>query len=148
MRQRERPEFISLDYGTRRVGVAQSKLETCIVLPVCTINLSNNKKTHGKEVLDYLKTNDLLPTKKMVVGYPIGMNNQPTEQTKLVDSFIEQMKAKCDELIIETFDERLSSSQARVILTSKRKKTKRMDGAIDMSSAVIILNSYLEAMRD
>jgi putative holliday junction resolvase len=143
-----RPEFISLDYGIKRVGVARSVLGTRLVLPVCTINLSNNKKTHGTEVLRYLEDNELMPTNKLIVGYPIGMNNQPTEQTKIVDSFIDQIKSKCDGLVIDTVDERLSSSEARLILTNSRKKTKRMDGAIDMSSAVIILNSYLEAMRD
>ena len=143
-----RPEFLSLDYGIRRVGVARSVLGTRLVLPVCTINLSNNKKTHGTEVIKYLSDNELMPTNKLIVGYPIGMNNLPTEQTKMVDSFIEQIKRQCEGLSVDTVDERLSSSQARLILTNSRKKTKRMDGAIDMSSAVIILNSYLEAMRD
>jgi len=82
----------------------------------------------------------------IVVGEPRQMNNQASESVKFIDPFIRQLAREFPGMLIKRVDERFTSKMAqRSILESGLKKKDRRDKSIvDMVSAAIILQSFLE----
>ena len=81
-----------------------------------------------------------------VVGYPVKMNNTPSEAVKDINPFIRKLKKKYPDIPVHLVDERFTSQMAlRTMIDGGVKKTKRKNKAtIDMISASIILQSFLD----
>lgn len=87
------------------------------------------------------------PVELVVIGYPLGLDDQPTDATPLVDKFIRNFKKVFPELPLVTADERYTSSMAvqAMLDMGMKKKDRRVKGNIDEISAVIILQEYLQS---
>ncbi len=109
------------------MGFAIRTLKTGIPIPLLVIDVKEEKPLFKiKEIVqDYEIQN-------IIVGYPIGMNNQENRMTKLVDQFIEDLSTF--KLNITKIDERFSSD----IFNNTKKER------IDDLSALEILESYLK----
>ncbi len=70
---------------------------------------------------------------KIAIGYPIGLNNNQTRMSNLIDIFIEQTLVKKLGLDVSKVDERMTSA---VVTKSKKER-------IDDISALQILETYL-----
>ena len=119
--------LLGIDFGERFVGIAIKKSNVLIPYAHKIIDVKNTeliseiKQTVQKENIN-----------KIIIGYPIGLNNNPSRMSKLVDSFIEnELKVNFD-LPIKKVDERLTS---KIIdnVTDKR---------YDDLSAVKLLETY------
>ncbi len=90
------------------------------------------------------------PVDKMVVGFPKQMNNEPSENMKYVASFVTHLKRTFPQIPVEYYDERFTSVLAKqAMLDGGMKKKKRQEkGRVDEISAVIILQSYLESIKN
>lgn len=77
------------------------------------------------------------------------MNNQPSENMKRIQPFVNRMREEIPEIPIEMYDERFTSVLAhRAMIDGGMKKMARRDKAIvDEISATIILNDYLESLQ-
>lgn len=77
------------------------------------------------------------------------MNNQPSENMKRIQPFVNRMREELPEIPIEMYDERFTSVLAhRAMIDGGIKKMARRDKAIvDEISATIILNDYLESLQ-
>lgn len=77
------------------------------------------------------------------------MNNQPSENMKRIQPFVNRMRKEIPEIPIEMYDERFTSVLAhRAMIDGGMKKMARRDKAIvDEISATIILNDYLESLQ-
>jgi putative holliday junction resolvase len=82
-----------------------------------------------------------------VIGYPVQMNNQPSESVRFINPFIKKLKATYPDIEIHLADERFTSQMAlRTMIEGGVKKKDRQDKSmVDKISASIILRSYLEA---
>ena len=131
--------ILSLDYGEKRVGLAISDLMQIIAKPFKTLNnISNNN------IIDQLKI--IIKEKsieKIVVGLPITLNNKESSQTKIVIQFINQLKIAVSTPVV-SYDERLTSIEAKRSLVSQGIKTGHNKGAVDMTAAAIFLQNYLD----
>jgi putative Holliday junction resolvase len=131
--------ILAIDYGQKRVGLAVTDEDRIIATPLTTV--------HSKDIIVFLK--EYMRREKVdliVVGEPRQMNNQASESVKFIDPFIRQLAREFPGMLIKRVDERFTSKMAqRSILESGLKKKDRRDKSIvDMVSAAIILQSFLE----
>ena len=92
---------------------------------------------------NYIKNNKV---KAFVVGYPMNLNNKPSEAAHDVDIFLKQLQKSFPQIRIILEDERFTSQLAmRSLIDGGVKKTDRREkGAVDKVSAAIILQTYLD----
>lgn len=132
--------ILAIDYGTKRVGLAVTDPNQLIATALDTV--------HSKEVITYLKSYLVKEqVESFVVGEPRQMDNSQSEITPMIERFILQLKKEFPIIPVYRMDERFTSKMAsQALLMSGLKKKARQDKAlIDRTSAVIILQSYMES---
>ena len=131
--------ILALDYGEKRVGLAISDLMQIIAKPFKTLNnISNNNIFDQLKIIIEEKSID-----KIVVGLPTTLNNKESKQTKIVNQFINQLKISVS-IPVVSYDERLTSIEAKRSLVVQGVKTGHNKGAVDMTAAAIFLQNYLD----
>tara|TARA_B100000579_G_C22780320_1_gene828899 strand:- start:675 stop:1085 length:411 start_codon:yes stop_codon:yes gene_type:complete len=134
-------KIVSIDYGTKRVGVAISDSSRKIAFALDTIN--------NELIISYLQ--DLLTKEKIstiVVGSPKNLVNKDNDISKEVNSFINTLHQKFSHINIEKYDERFTSVIAKKIILSSgiNKKKRKNKSLVDKVSSTIILQDYLETL--
>ena len=130
--------LIAIDYGSKRVGIAVTDPLQMIASPLDTV--------HSKDVITYLKAYDEREhIEAFIIGMPKNLNNQDTNATALVRSFVTLIKKNFLEKPIHFIDERFTSKMAlqAMIAGGTKKKDRAKKENIDKISATIILQSYL-----
>ena len=81
-----------------------------------------------------------------MIGYPVQMNNQPSESVRFINPFIKKLKRTFPEIHIHLVDERFTSQMAiRSMIDGGVKRRDRRDKSlVDKISASIILQSFLD----
>ena len=132
--------IISLDIGTKRIGVAVSDALWLGAVPLYTIERKNDNMALDKikQICKEYNTDTIL------IGIPYNMDGSLGFQAKNCKDFI---KPLLKEYKILEQDERLSSNEAENILKQQGKKYTKNKGLVDTVSACIILQSYLENNR-
>lgn len=133
--------ILAIDYGRKRVGLAVSDPLGIIATGLDTIPAGEI----WQFLTVYLEKEDV---KTIVVGYPLQMNNQPSESLKYIDPFMAKLKKEFTEIEILMVDERFTSKMAKqAMLDGGLKKKDRKDkGMVDKISAVIILQTHLDTI--
>ena len=132
-----RKRIVALDIGTKRIGIAVCDALWMGASPIKTIN-----RTKDVVALEEIKKicNEY-GTKTILIGVPYNMDGTLGFQAKNCLKFIEPLRK--DYEILEQ-DERLTSSQAENILKEQGKKYTKNKGLVDLKSACIILQQYLD----
>lgn len=128
-------KIMGLDVGTKRIGIALSVLFTA--QPCETIERQPQEKALSK-IRDICKNNGV---EKIIVGLPKNMNGTIGTQAEDCQNFADLLKNDF-EIIFE--DERLTSRQAEHNLALQGKKYTKNKGLVDLESACIILQQYLD----
>jgi len=135
--------ILAIDYGRKRTGVAVSDPLKIIANGLETVS------THQlEEFLDkYLAENDV---EVIVVGMPRNMDNTPSEAYTYIKPFVKRLEKKYPDMLIEMEDERFTSVLAfRAMIDGGVKKQDRRNKAlVDKVSATIILQSYMERIKN
>lgn len=131
--------IIGIDYGKKRVGLAVTDPLQIIASPLLTVPANDIESF----LVEYLSKE---PVDEFVVGYPVQMNNLPSESVKYIDIFIKRLKKLFPDKPVNLVDERFTSKIAqRTILESGIGKMDRRDKTLaDRISASLILQSFLE----
>lgn len=133
--------IIGIDYGRKRVGVAVSDPLGIFASALDTV--------HSANIIDYLKTfSEKEHISRFVVGYPVNMDNTPSEAAKDVDEFLRRLSKAFPGIPVEKEDERFTSVLAhRAMIDGGMKARDRKDkSSVDKISAAIILQSYMDRM--
>ena len=96
-------------------------------------------------MLKIIEENNILT---VVIGIPYSMDGEIREQGEKSLEYISLLKKKMPNLTIETWDERLSTVQAKKIIHSQGKKQRKKTvkkGADALIAAAIILQAYLDS---
>ncbi len=123
--------YLGIDYGDKKVGLALSDQEGILGMPYKTIRNENLLK----KIKEIIKNENV---EFVVLGLPLNLKMQETEQTKKVYSFLNKLK-KHIKVPIVLENEFLTSSQA--------KKSGAKGEDVDSSSAALILQSYLDYIQ-
>lgn len=130
-------KVLGLDIGKKRIGIAMSDIMGLIAHPVETIAREPENLAIEK-IKKICKDNNI---KKIVAGLPKNMNNTIGEQAQDCIQFADNFKGEY-EIIFE--DERLTSRQAEYILAQTGRKYTKDKKLVDLKSACIILQQYLD----
>jgi len=131
--------ILAIDYGQKRVGLAVSDPLQMIATRLSTVPTHEIwiflKDYFAKEIVD-----------KVIVGYPMQMNNQPSQSVKYINPFLKKFQKDYPEMPLEQVDERFTSKMAfqTMIDAGLKKKDRQNKETVDGVSATIILQSYLE----
>jgi len=130
---------MALDYGQKRVGIA--------VTDTLQIIANNLKTIPTSEIWNFLDHYFQLETVDcVVIGYPLQMNNKPSDAVKYIEPFIRSFKKKYPNRKIDLADERFTSQMAfqTMIDAGLGKKARQEKALVDSISATIILQSYMK----
>jgi putative Holliday junction resolvase len=131
--------ILAFDYGTKRIGIATTDPLQIISTGLDTI--------HPKDIIEYLKNYlNKENVEKFVVGMPLNLKNEETGNTQHAKGFVTILKKHFPQIPVSLEDERYTSKIAleAMIAAGTTKSFRRKKENIDKTSAVIILQSYLE----
>jgi putative Holliday junction resolvase len=130
--------FLAIDYGARRVGLALSDPLKMIASPYRTI-INKNNTILIEEIERIIAAEDVELT---IIGLPLGMAGQKTEQTKKVEEFVDKLTDRG--IIIKYEDERWSSVAAKRSMKEQNIKSGYNKDLVDQTAAAIFLQQYLD----
>lgn len=135
--------ILAVDYGKKRTGLAVTDVLQIIANGLTTV------PTHTLMdfILDYVGRE---PVERIVVGLPKQMNNEPSENMRRVEPFVNRLRKLLPDIPVDYHDERFTSvlAQRTIIEAGIKKMARRNKELVDEVSATIILQSYMESRRN
>jgi len=135
--------IMAIDYGQKRCGIAVT--DTCRIIAGGLTTISSH------EIFTFLNNYFAKePVEIIVIGHAKQMDNSDSESMKYIYPFINKLKKSYPDMKIEMIDERFTSKMAfqAMIDGGLSKKDRRNKATIDMVSATIILQNYLEIIKN
>lgn len=134
--------ILGIDYGLKRIGIAVS--DPLRIFASSLTTLPNDGDTLKKLSGIISEKNITL----IILGIPSDEERSRTTIVKDVRIFKEKLKDKFQLEVIE-WDETYTSviAQRRVIESVTKKKSRMKKGVLDMNSAAVILQEYLDSLK-
>ena len=132
--------ILGIDFGERRLGLALSDPMGIIAKPLKIIDRKITPD-YISEIMYVVTDHDV---NKIVVGLPLTLKGEYSNQTKVVQDFINKLQ-QIGKITVAHLDERLSSVAAKKSLQIQSIKTGYEKGKVDETAAAIILQEYLDS---
>ncbi len=134
---------MAFDYGGKRTGIAVTdplKIIASALTVVQSAELINF-------ITQYLKTEQV---DMFIVGEPKQMDNSPSQSAGLVNEFVKKLEKSFPTIQIKRVDERFTSKMASQVIANsgKSKKEREKKENIDIISATLLLQSYMESTNN
>ncbi|HRF28319.1 MAG TPA: Holliday junction resolvase RuvX [Candidatus Saccharibacteria bacterium] len=126
-------QFLGLDVGTVRIGVAIGDSQVRLATPLTTLAVDGAELD---KIADLVKAHNI---DTVVIGYPRNQSGEATKQTELVEVFASSLQVNADTVFQ---DESLTSVLAEDRLKQQGGPYQKAD--IDKMAASILLQDYLE----
>jgi putative Holliday junction resolvase len=130
---------MSLDVGTRTIGIAVSDLLGMIANGVETIHRTIEER-------DYARIAELIAEHEvdtLVVGYPKNMNGTIGERAQACEAMAEKLRTMFPKVQVVLWDERRTTVTAAGILSANSTFGADRKARLDSVSAAVILESFL-----
>lgn len=130
--------IVALDFGKKRTGIAVSDPLQIIASALDTVD--------SNELIGYLKKYIAAePVEKIIIGYPLNMDDTPTDATPLVEKFIKKFANVFPNMPVIQVDERMTSKMASREISGMglKKKDREKKELIDAVAAVMMLQEYM-----
>ncbi len=124
--------YLAIDYGERRTGIAFASESVGIAFPRETID--QKEKNLWAELERLVQENKITD---FVLGMPIHPNDHPDSKQKTVENFAKELSEKFPQIELHLQDESYSTQEATAVVGVKNK------GRIDKAAAAIILQRFL-----
>jgi putative holliday junction resolvase len=122
-------EFLGIDVGSVRIGVARGNSAARLAQPLKTIGAANSQAEIKKLILEHNAAG-------VVVGLPRGLDGNETAQTQTVRGWVKSLKTQVN-LPFYWQDEALTSHHAERI--------SKQEAGADAVAAAIILQDFLDS---
>jgi putative Holliday junction resolvase len=132
--------ILGLDLGSKRIGIAISDELGWTAQGMETLHRHRGKD----EVREIREIARQYGVEKIVVGLPRNMDGSLGPQAEMTLGFVQELREMLDVPII-TWDERLSTVEATKTLLSADLSRKKRKRKVDMTAAILILQSYLDS---
>lgn len=135
-------KYMSLDVGTKRIGIAVSDEMGITANGLETLKRSETKK-------DIIKLQNLcseLKIEKIVIGIPYNTDGTISKNGESIKNFSKKLEKELS-LPIDFINETFTTADAEKYLLEANMSRKKRKNVIDKLSAVIILQEYLEQNR-
>ena len=132
---------LGVDLGEKRIGIALSDPTRTIASPHSVIKRSGNAEVDRRAVLTIAREEGVT---QLVVGLPLTLTGARRAAARAALAEIEALKALAPDLIIEAFDERLTTAIAQRSLLEGDVRRKDRKQVIDKVAAAVMLQSWLD----
>lgn len=123
--------YLGIDYGGKRVGIAESDAEGKFAFPKLVIK---NSSKLADEIANMCKENKI---SRVVIGESLDYNQKPNPIMEGINKLITELQER--QIAIDKHPEFLSSIEAQHIDKNKDK--------LDARAAAIILQDYLDVLN-
>lgn len=136
-------KFLGLDYGAVRIGIALSDDTKTIAFGREFITNDNLTLTRIGSIIESENIS------RIILGYPINLKSKKTKQTIEVETFEEKLRKMFNGIEIVRWDERFTSkiAQDSMLESGMKKKKRQQKGNIDIISAALLLQSFLDSKK-
>jgi putative Holliday junction resolvase len=135
-------KILAVDYGLARTGIAVSDATGTIATPLPCIP-SRNEDRMLETLLDVIKT---VKPEKIIVGLPLRTDMRQSEMAEKVSAFCERLK-EASGIQTELKNEMYTTVIASKLLHQNEKKSKEQRGLIDSAAAAVLLQEYLDNIK-
>ncbi|KIE58462.1 RNase H [Methylacidiphilum kamchatkense Kam1] len=133
--------ILSLDYGTKHIGLAISDETLSIAVPLDPLQA----EPFGKFIGKLKETIRQFEVSLIIVGLPRNMDGSYGIAAEKVKQFVFKLR-QWIQIPVEFQDERLSTKLADRLLTEKGCHGKEKKRRIDSCAAAVVLQSYLDGL--
>ena len=137
--------ILGIDYGDARTGIAITDALNITAQGLETIHNNGSDKIILKRLDEILEQYDI---DTIVIGKPINMDGTSSERTEITERFIHKLKCKYNKLKIEIVDERLTTVAAHKTINFLDINKNKKRNIVDTISAVYILETYLNKIKN
>ena len=138
--------ILAIDYGTKRIGLAISDSKGLIASPLTVLNVTKNMGIN--KIIEEIKAIiEEYRIKTILIGKPQAFQSTYTKSLKKIDSFAQEIKNDI-KIPVTFYDESYSTIQAQNMLLSLGQNTKSTKGKIDMISATVFLQEFLNSKQN
>ncbi|MXZ04530.1 MAG: Holliday junction resolvase RuvX [Rhodothermaceae bacterium] len=134
-----RPRIVSVDYGTRRVGLSIADPLRMFAQPLDTYSPES-----AIEKLVAIHQNEKIEV--IVIGWPLEEDGSEGCATRRVNEYIRRLLNRMPDVDVVRWDERYTSEEAKTMLRGRSYQGKR--GLVDQVASGIILQEYLDAISE
>ena len=135
-----RGRILAIDPGERRIGVAAADLGLRVAIPLTTIE-------GGPDAVEAVaRLVEEEGARALVVGLPLSLSGALGPQAQRAQALAEALADRLS-IPVLTWDERLTSAEARRRLSSGGGRRRRHKRDVDALAAAIILQAYLDSQR-
>lgn len=136
---------LGLDYGDSRIGVAITDSLGITAQGLETIHHNGNDKVALKRLEEIFNEYDI---DTIVIGMPINMDGSKTNRVEVTNKFIHKLKCKFSKIPIEQVDERLTTVAAHKTMNYLNINKNEKRNIVDTISAVYILETYMNKLKN
>jgi putative Holliday junction resolvase len=134
--------ILSLDLGTRRIGVALSDPTGTVALPLQVV-VHTDRRGDLTAVAKLAAAHEVA---RIVVGWPRNMDGTRGPAARRAEAFATALR-RMVAVPVDLWDERLSTVAADRVLRDTRTRRTQRRAARDRIAAALILQGYLTARR-
>ena len=131
---------IACDVGSVRIGVARSDPSGLLATPLEAVRAGDDAFARVAEIVRETEAVEI------VIGLPLSMDGSMGPAAERASAWAEGLRASV-EVPVVCVDERLTTVQAQRGLHAAGRNTKTSRAVIDSASAVVLLQSHLDAER-
>lgn len=132
--------ILCIDYGSKRHGLAASDLLGITAQPL----ESYSRIDEDTDITNLKSLAEEKQVGRIVIGLPVNMDGSKAVHYEDVLAFKALLEDKLG-LEVDTWDERLTTSQAERLLISADTSRKKRKKVIDKIASTIILQSFMDA---
>jgi putative holliday junction resolvase len=132
--------ILSLDHGTKRIGVALSDELGWTAQPLETYQ-RRTLEADVQHIDRLVREHDV---GEVLIGLPLRLNGEIGPAAQAVQAFVKRLEEVLTVPVI-TWDERMTTKSAEELLIAADVSRKKRKGAVDRIAAAILLQSYLES---
>jgi putative Holliday junction resolvase len=132
-------KILGIDYGEKRCGLAITDSAQIVAAPLKTVD-TKTIFSELKSLIDREKINTI------VVGEARYLNGEQSATTLLQQQFCDKLQKNFPDVSLHRVDETYTSKMAQqsLLMSGMKKKERQQKGNLDMVSAAILLQSYLD----
>jgi putative Holliday junction resolvase len=136
----QRPRYLALDIGAKRIGIAVSDELGLTAQPVMTLEVRRNRREDLRSVGRLARR---FAVAGIVVGNPLHLSGETSPRAAKVQHFAAEL-GELTGLPIHLWDERLTTREAHQILYEAGHARQQHKEVVDQVAATLILQSFLE----
>ena len=137
-------KYLGIDYGIKRIGIAQGDDDTAIAFPLDTIAGRNDVTRDARNVANRGEAEN---AGAFVVGLPINMDGSEGDQAGLTRRFAAELE-RLSKKPVHFHDERLSSAAAHEAMDVAGLSSKQRKDLTDQLAARQILQAFFDRPED